>query len=300
MYQKTISHMKTTEILNDIEKVRNSYDNSEKKKIAEKYGINSKKKDEIINILYKKIIELRHQENRKEFTLDDIKAFNRVYSYGTAKKAMEAFKDEPIEFMQFMRDYYEDCWKRHGNSYAGKSYFRTMEIIEKVIYNKKNEKSIKKTEENIEGIYNILVMLTQLYRNYQRKTVLESEEKNFEIAKNLNPKLLRENKEMTKLRFYNFISARSDKFQDLYKYLNYILEDFEKTFDNNLKAVAERLSNHGLVAGETIKLELIDEDPKFLEMVIKTDIGTFNCRSILAAVDSYYMRTHHRFIITKK
>ena len=135
---KTVKIMNAKEIINDINRVYESYDNSVKKEVAAKYEINSKKKDEIISILYKKLIELRHQENRKEFTLDDLKAFNRTYSYSTLKKATEAFEDEPIEFMNFMRDYYDELQKRHGNSYAGQSYRRTMETIEKVIYNKKN------------------------------------------------------------------------------------------------------------------------------------------------------------------
>lgn len=292
--------MKTAEIINDIERVYRSYDNSVKKEVAAKYEINSKKKDEIISILYKKIIELRHQENRKAFTLDDIKAFNRTYSFSTFKKASEAFKDEPIEFMNFMRDYYDGLQKRHGNSYAGKSYFRTMETIEKVIYNKKNEKSIKKTEENIDGIFNTLVNLTQEYRDYQNKLVLETEERNFNNLKDEDPKELRENKLFNKLKLYNFISVKSDKFQSLQKYIDYINEDFQKTFDHNLKAVAERLNNHGLKSGENIYVQLISEDPKFIELILKTNVGTFNCRSILAALDSYYMRAHHRFIITKR
>ena len=292
--------MNAKEIINDINRVYESFDNSVKKEVAAKYDINSKKKDEIISILYKKIIDLRHQENRKEFTLDDIKAFNRTYSIGTLKKAKEAFENESVEFIDFMRKYYEDLWKRHGNSYAGKSYFRTMENIEKVLYNKKNEKSIKKAEENINGIFKTLINLTQEYRDRQNKLILETEERNFSNLKDEDPKLLKENKLFNKLKLYNFISVRSDKFQNIQKYLDYINEDFQKTFDHNLKAVAERLNLHGLKAKEDIKVKLIADDPKFIELILETNIGTFNCRSILAALDSYYMRVHHRFIITKR
>ena len=292
--------MTTQEIFNDINQVKESYDNSVKKEVALKYNIDSKKKDEIISILYKKIIELRRQENRKEFTLDDVRAFNNVYSYGTLKKAQEAFEGESLEFMNYIRDYNECLWKKYGNSYAGKSYFRTMEIIEKIIYNKKNENSIKKSEENIEGIFNSLEALTKFYRDQQNEMVLNTEEKIFNNYKDLNPKELKENKEFNKLKLYNFISIHSDKFQDLQKYLDYINEDFNRTFDHNLKAVAERLNKHGLKSGENIVVKLIAEDPKFIELVIETNIGTFNCRSIIAALGSYYMRTHHRFIITKK
>ncbi|MCH5167428.1 MAG: hypothetical protein J1F35_05985 [Erysipelotrichales bacterium] len=292
--------MKTSEIINDINRVYESYDNSVKKEVALKYDIDSKKKDEIINTLYKKVIEIRRQENRKEFTQDDIRAFNRVYSYGTFKKATEAFEGESIEFMNFIRAYYENLWKKYGNSYAGKSYFRTMEVIEKVIYNKKNEDSIKKSEENIDGIFNVLVMLTQAYRNYQNKSLLETEEKNFNIIKKEDPKELRENKDFNKLKFYNFVSSHSDKFENLQKYLDFINEDFQKTFDHNLKAVSERLNKHGLKSGENMTIQVIGEDPKFLELILNTHIGTFNCRSIIAALNSYYMRAHHRFIITKR
>lgn len=292
--------MNTKEIFEDIALVKDSYDNNEKKAIAAKYGISSKKKDEIVKALYQKTIEIRRSENRTEFTMEDIRAFNNIYSIGTAKKAAEAFEDESAEFIDFMRQYYERLWKKYGNSYAGKSYFRTMENIEKVLYYKKNEKSIKKTEENIDGIFNTLVDLTSSFRKMQLEMILKSEENNFNLLKDEDPKLLKENKLFNKLKLYNFISVRSDKFQNIQKYLDYINEDFQKTFDHNLKAVAERLNQHGLKTEEDIKVKLIADDPKFIELVLETKVGTFNCRSILAALDSYYMRAHHRFIITKR
>lgn len=291
--------MNTKEIFEDIATVKNSYDNNEKKSIAAKYGISSRKKDEIINFLYKKLVEIRRSENRTDFTTEDIRAFNHTYSIGTTKKAAEAFECESVEFIDFMRQSYEHLWKKYGNSYAGKSYFRTMQIIEKVLYNKKNEKSIKKNEENIDGIFNTLLDLTASFRKMQCETILKSEETNFNIMKNEDPKILKENKQFNILRLYNYISVKSDKFKDLQKYLDYVNEDFQKTFDNNLKAVAERLNQHNLKSENNIEIKLIGEDPKFIELIIKTDIGTFNCRSILAAIDSYYMRAHHRFIITK-
>lgn len=291
--------MNTKEIFEDIAIVKDSYDNNEKKAIATKYGISSKKKDEIVKALYQKTIKIRRSENRTEFTMEDIRAFNEIYSYGTLKKAQEAFECESAEFIDFMRKYCERLWKKYGNSYIGKSYFRSMEIIEKVLYNKKNEKSIKKTEENIEGIFNALVLLTQSYRNNQNKFVLEIEENNFNSLKDEDPKILKENKQFNKLKLYNFISVKSDKFQSLQKYLDYINKEFNETFDNNLKAVAQRLNQHGLTSGENMQVQVITEDPKFIEMILKTEVGTFNCRSILAALGSYYMRAHHRFIITK-
>ena len=96
-----------SEMLNDIKTLNDAYDNSVKKQIAEKYGIQSKKTAEIEHQILLKAAELRH--SKKSFSEDDITAFKRLSNMPEIYNKMVSFLElEPEVFIKYMKDKYEE------------------------------------------------------------------------------------------------------------------------------------------------------------------------------------------------
>lgn len=101
------------EMLADIHELNNSYENSVKKTIAAKYGIDSKKTAEIIRQILVKASELRHF--KKNYDEKDIEAFRMLTNMPEIySKVEEWLKAEPEGFVKFLKDYYEKTIKDAG------------------------------------------------------------------------------------------------------------------------------------------------------------------------------------------
>ena len=290
-----------SEILEDIKTL--SYgDNTDKKTINNKYGYSISKKAELENQLYHLANEVRLEENHEVPTEEDFKIFyHNIKGLGTKKNAEEALKGESIEFTKGLIGNLENKIKRYGNSVVGKSYQRELKNVEEVLYNKEHSTEIKEKQSRLEEIIDMMKnnSLIQEFQQLQIERLLNRCQKSFEWAKNLSREEYKSLSKPSKA-FYNYINIYSENFTDYNKYITREQESFIRTFLSNILSLAERLDRHGFQPGDDIEILKIAEDPKFIEFSVKTPQGTFYCRSILAAVDSYLIQTHHRFIITKK
>lgn len=98
------------EMFQDIEKLRNTYELKEKKAIAEKYGIQSKKAAEIEHGILLKALEDRKQ--RTQFDELDVRAFRNLSNLPELYGKMVAFlQNESEAFIIYLKDYYENYLK---------------------------------------------------------------------------------------------------------------------------------------------------------------------------------------------
>ena len=289
------------EILKDIETLRYGF-NSEKKEINKKYGYNISKKGELENQLYYLANEIRKEENHSEPTEEDFRIFNHnIKGLGTKKNAEEALKGESIEFTKALIARLKERTKRYGNTVAGKSYWRELNNVEEVLYNKEHATEIEEKKSRLGEILYMMKTnpLIQEFQQLQVERLLNRCKRSFEWAKNL-PKEEYKNLAKPSKAFYNYINIYSENFTDYNKYLKGEQESFIKTFLSNILSLAERLDRHGFQPGDNIEVLRVADDPKFIEFSVKTPQGTFYCRSILAAADSYLVQTHYRFLVTVK
>ena len=105
------SKISVAEMLEDIKNVNNAYELKEKKAIADKYGIQSKKIKEIEHAILIKAAEDR--ATRKTYDENDIKAFRQLTNMPEIYNKFEAWlKLEPEEFIKYLKDYYEEYLKK--------------------------------------------------------------------------------------------------------------------------------------------------------------------------------------------
>ena len=289
------------EILKDIETVRYGF-NEEKKEINKKYGYNISKKVELENQLYYLANQIRKEKNNSELTEEDFRIFyHNVKGLGTKKNAEESLKDESIEFIKALISRLENKVKKYGYSIAGRSHRRELQNVEEVLYNKEHATEIEAKKSRLGEILDMMKTnpLIKEFQQLQVERLLNRCKKSFEWAKNLSKKEYKELSKPSKS-FYNYINIYSENFTNYESYLNGEKENFIKTFLSNILSLAERLDRHGFQPGDNIEVLKVAEDPKFIEFSVKTPQGTFYCRSILAAADSWLVQTHYRFLVTVK
>lgn len=85
---------------------------AEKKAMAAKYGIDSKKAKEIQEQISLYLRDLRHKQS--SFDEDDVKNFNRLGYYDSYKKECEMFDQESDEFVDFLLKYRLNYLKKHN------------------------------------------------------------------------------------------------------------------------------------------------------------------------------------------
>jgi len=94
------------ELRDDYEEVKVSFSKSEKLPFIQKYDVDANK----IEVICQKILELL-QENRhhkKDYNQDDAMDFYRMNIPDTPyKKSKEFFDKEPIEFIEYLKSYFE-------------------------------------------------------------------------------------------------------------------------------------------------------------------------------------------------
>lgn len=85
----------------------------------------------------------------------------------------------------------------------------------------------------------------------------------------------------------------------LSEFIKKVEEDAESSFNTNITALATKISDKGLDATK-IKVNRIDDDPKYFELCVTDGTTTLYARSILAAEWSEKVTAHFRFIITDR
>lgn len=109
--------MSVDEMIEDYNVISNSPDTNTKKNIASKYGLVSKKSADIQKAI---LIAMRNERNdRHNFSDDDITWFNRLSDMPSRYKTLCTWLDEEsLEFVNFMRSYYEEKLKSKKSKFG--------------------------------------------------------------------------------------------------------------------------------------------------------------------------------------
>lgn len=109
--------MSVDEMIKDYNVISNSPGTNTKKNIASKYGLVSKKSADIQKAI---LIAMRNERNdRHNFSDDDITWFNRLSDMPSRYKTLCTWLDEEsLEFVNFMRSYYEEKLKSKKSKFG--------------------------------------------------------------------------------------------------------------------------------------------------------------------------------------
>lgn len=119
--------------------------NQEKKRIAEKYGVNSNKaaeiKDEIMRLMNE------DHKSRTTYTIDDVRTFDRYWDVPrSSQKLKQAFADESEEFVNFYIANLEDKLKQskgmHLWSAHEKSMYNCIKTLKTILNGRKNSSDV--------------------------------------------------------------------------------------------------------------------------------------------------------------
>ena len=157
----------------------------EKKDLIVKYGIETKKAQDIKNKILLLLRDLRNE--KKTFDNQDITDFLRLHDYVTSRM-VEGLKNEPKEFSTYLKDYYFDRLKSrkldqyslstslssYRFSIADKDLIRTYQKISKAVdeINPTKEKLTEK--EHFEMLNNRITELMQDFKVIYLKRIEES------------------------------------------------------------------------------------------------------------------------------
>lgn len=109
--------MSIEEMIEDYNIISDSPDTVTKKNIASKYGLISKKSDDIKKAI---LVAMRNERNnRHKYTDNDITWFRRLSDIPSRYKTLCAWLDEEsLEFVNFMRTYYEEKLKSKKSKFG--------------------------------------------------------------------------------------------------------------------------------------------------------------------------------------
>ena len=121
------------ELRDDYEEVKNSFSKSEKLPFMQKYDIDANK----IEVICQKILELlrENRHNKKKYDENDVHDFYRMNIPDTPyKKSKEYFEKEPIEFIEYLKSYFENesqPFKRARQSFRRFGSFSRISIADR-------------------------------------------------------------------------------------------------------------------------------------------------------------------------
>lgn len=109
--------MSIEEMIEDYNIISDSPDTVTKKNIASKYGLISKKSDDIKKAIL--VVMRNERNNRHKYTDNDITWFRRLSDIPSRYKTLCAWLDEEsLEFVNFMRTYYEEKLKSKKSKFG--------------------------------------------------------------------------------------------------------------------------------------------------------------------------------------
>ena len=319
--------MNTTEIKQSIELIKDFPTAKDKKYVCEKFGFTSKKSADILKGLYELLREER--KSKTNFTEEDVKDYMAIDEKESIKLAKES-----IEFVNYLKNvFYQkilDKNLQNGIPYATKRNYMEYGMsssdkytICKYLEVKKYLESLNTVENNeetnkIEIIKNLLFKLCENFYNSYIENIKNYANINYEKAEaeidSIKDKITDIKNEIKKLNYINQkyeYNAAKEIYNTLNKKLskiNYILS-FEKEiyvqkeinagkdkYNSNINELAKRINKNNLNI-ESLNVTDINDDPKFISMIIEDGNKKLYARSIIAAEFSEYMVPHLRFII---
>ena len=292
------------EIYKEAKEVQNLLTKKEKLAVMEKFNLSCPCKIKDIEHAILGIANEKRKSSGKlinQFDEDDYRMWNSYWGHPESlKKLREAVEGESSEFIGYLLRIFDTAYRRTvGRVYEDKRYFNLLKIQEE------NSDAYKKNLEREETIYERLTILTFDFKTKMYNRFIMNEKERFDKISKYNEKTEEElyqiRKDKPKL-YSVFVQMKSrSKDFDWNIYREYLNEEFESMFSNNIRAIAQRINTNRKVNINNLKLQSIDDDPKFFELVLRDCGGhTIHCRSIIAAEYSVLVQMHYRFIITVK
>lgn len=159
----------------DIEKVRDAMTKAEKQAIADKYGINSVKINDIVDGIKQILNDLHKTKSPNEYTDDDFKAWWNYFDGPTSSVSLKkALAGEKIEWCQFVLD------KAKELVFAGKRgdyWTRAQRSYEKYITGLLNKDKNSKDTERLNLIATLVEKTKEFHDNYIENVKIWSKKK---------------------------------------------------------------------------------------------------------------------------
>lgn len=321
---------------------------AEKKELAAKYGVDSKKAADIQHGILLAMREDR--KHRTEFTRDDVRAYLRLVDYADQyKKVASYLAEESKPFVEYLaatfRQEADKFAKKgidvetpmtragYGISYADMSTINRCANVAKFLRETSSDvvaekerfanavaairakldeqlqyfKSlyIEKAVNWASGVYSRAEKNKDaFYNKYQecsakKKSLWSSLSAqgmtHWDITR--NSEYIRNEHAMDEA-WKNYSKCRSITSYTREEYLAMAKEDAEKTYENNISVLAEKIDKFG-VNPDAMKVSQVEDDPKFFEIKVSDGIHSLYARSIWAAEYSDKVTPHFRFIITE-
>lgn len=307
------------EYLNDYTNI-DYLENSGKIEIANKYGITSKKKNDIYNAIA--LYAREERKTRKEFDSDDITMFNRLD--WSERTFINYIIEESIEFQKYFLQYtlsilktfkvdkyiYAKNLNSYGLSSNEKMYIKRFQALDSHLKEldmsaedklKANEISTLKNsikarlEENLQEFHNELINQSKGFAKRRYNSI--KNEHNELINKLINSQDSNSNKILRNK--FSKVTAFLTRFKTIESFIDECVKDAEKDFDKNINLIVERVFDKELdVANINCSSPTIDNNR--INLVITDGKKRLYCRAIIAAEFSAVMVPHVRFIVTEK
>jgi hypothetical protein len=295
---------------------------NEKKALAAKYGIESKKSKEIQNMV---LAAMRgERKTRTEFDDIDLRYFTKFDIPETYAKAVPYYELESIEFLTFvMNKYWETLVTRKldkkvdlvnvrgtyhlsiSDKYAIRRYLNIKKYLEEIkpenVEKKRNDEEINNVIRNI--LLKDMIVFHDAYIEKVTKWATKQYPRIIEVKNETRaqldnfPKDVKYNVWKPIKNKYDTAVALLTRFDTIEKYIAWNVENAEKQYMSDINAVVERIRKRELDY-DNIKVVNVFEDPKFFEMTITDGNQSLHARSIWAAEYSEKVTAHYRFIIS--
>ena len=152
---KSVNKISYKELESDERVLASSPDTQTKKMLAAKYGVDSKKSDDIRKEVLRRLTDFH--KTKTDFSDSDVKWFNKYWDYPSSpQKLRQAFKNESDKFLEYYKKSEEARYdamppRQRFHSVSGKSLGRVIRALENIINDRKNENDseLKELIENL-------------------------------------------------------------------------------------------------------------------------------------------------------
>ena len=295
---------------------------NEKKALATKYGIDSKKAKEIQEMV---LVAMRgERKTRTEFDDIDLRYFTKFDIPETYAKAVPYYELESIEFLNYvMGVYWEKLVARKldkkvdlvnsrgtyqlsvADKYAIRRYLNIKRYLEEIkpenVEKKRNDEEINNVIRNIllkdmVVFHDAYIAKVTKWANMQYPKIIEIKNETKAQLEKL-PKDVKYNVWRPLKNKYDRAVALLTRFDTIEKYVEWNVENAENQYMSDINSVVERIRKRELDY-DNLKVVNVFEDPKFFEMTITDGNQSLHARSIWAAEYSEKVTAHYRFIIS--
>ena len=295
---------------------------NEKKALAAKYGVDSKKAKDIQEMV---LVAMRgERKTRTEFDEIDLRYFSRFDIPETYAKAVPYYELESIEFLNYvMGVYWENLVTRKldkkvdlvnirgtyhlsiSDKYAIRRYLNIKKYLEEIkpenVEKKRNDEEINNVIRNIllkdmVAFHDAYIAKVTKWANIQYPKIIEIKNETREQLVKL-PKDVKYNVWRPLKNKYDRAVALLTRFDTIEKYVEWNVENAEKQYMSDINSVVERIRKRELDY-DNLKVVTVYDDPKFFEMTITDGKQSLHARSIWAAEYSEKVTAHYRFIIS--